>query len=292
MTDINAQLHVLGQLKDIESLMYVCSSSDELLHTCETHKKQVFMKLMEQSQFRNSFHNYFKMFVEDRDFDRLVSLLKWYPSGEMYNDSVMNKLQRVMIKFIASNIEQPPSLDVSDFYGQVFELLFLPTNKINFANIPQRFKYHTLLPLQVSEHYFDVVSFHMSHPAKFESTRRAISVIKEDIDNVRESLNGEQSTSLIGKLNESLRRFSTQDASLKQIIGGGLLGSAMKAASIVAKSPQTVLKVQGQLKQVLNNADLKDATNKLTKHLEEKTGVKVNNVLSSINTLITESKSL
>lgn len=155
---------ITKNVKDVKSLVLMCSLNSQILGLCQNYSKQMFLSLMRNSSFRKSFYDTTEEFIKTNNFTALLSLMRWYPVGKLFPEhlSYMNVLQQELLK----HTTQP-------YFKQIFQLLFYPSNYIQFDlhRIEEYFEYARKNPL-FRDNFFKILTFHFSHSNKFKNLQK------------------------------------------------------------------------------------------------------------------------
>ncbi len=161
----DALFEITKNVKDVKSLVLMCSLNKDMLSLCQNYSKQVFLTLMKNATFRKSFFNTSQNFIKTQNFKALLSLMKWYPVGKMFPHKLnyMNLLQLELLN---------DTFKFSNCFLTLFKLLFYPTNYITFSLEELTKCYKQLPQSSIHTHFFNILTFHFNNSNKFYKTQK------------------------------------------------------------------------------------------------------------------------
>jgi hypothetical protein len=128
---------ILKHIESVKDLHEICIINPNVKKYCYTHKKGIFSYLLKNINFKNNFYNTFDSFIkkdtvtpkeelDKMNWYKIKKLLRFYPVGEMSENSLINNLQVDFLN-VFYNITHDEILNNQDVLKDVFIILFYPS---------------------------------------------------------------------------------------------------------------------------------------------------------------------
>jgi len=130
---------ILKHIESVKDLHKMCIVNPNVKKYCDRHKKSIYSYLMKNSNFRDNFYNLFDSFIKNdnttpkeeldkMNWYKIKKLLRFYPVGEMSENSLINDLQVDFLN-VFYNITHDEILNNQDILRDIFIILFYPSGK-------------------------------------------------------------------------------------------------------------------------------------------------------------------
>ena len=139
---------ILKHVESVKDLHKICILNTNLRKYCDLHKKSIYSYLMKNSNFSKNFYNLFDSFIkydtttprEDLDkmnWYKIKKLLRFYPVGEMSENSLINDLQVDFLN-VFYNLTHDEILNNQDILRDIFIILFYPSKSTFNEDVVRR----------------------------------------------------------------------------------------------------------------------------------------------------------
>jgi hypothetical protein len=135
---------ILKHIESVKDLHKICIVNPNVKKYCDRHKKSIFSYLLKNSNFRDNFYNLFDLFIKNdnttpkeeldkMNWYKIKKLLRFYPVGEMSENSLINNLQVDFLN-VFYNITHDEILNNQEILRDIFIILFYPSGADVFSD--------------------------------------------------------------------------------------------------------------------------------------------------------------